>query len=67
MRIEDICNFKATVSGDYEEKWEVDALSMPGTPPVGFGKTEVEAKYDCLVKLLEIECYREIIMRELKI
>lgn len=34
------------------EKYRADAKILPGTPAVGVGKTEAEAKYDLLAKLL---------------
>lgn len=33
-------------------KWVADAKKLPGSPPLGYGATKMEAKFDLLAKLM---------------
>lgn len=47
--IEKALNIIVTKSG---RKFRADAMILPGTPPIGIGKSEEEAKYNLLVNIL---------------
>jgi hypothetical protein len=37
---------------DKHDRFIADAKGLPGSPPIGEGKTEIEAKYDLLCRLM---------------
>ncbi len=65
MRVEDVCKFQIYKQGE-NNNMIADPLGIPGQCPVGTGSSPVEAKYDCLVRLLESDTYRSILIRMLE-
>jgi hypothetical protein len=47
--LDEILGITVTKEG---KKWCADAKKLPGSPPVGWGMTKGEAKYDLVAKLL---------------
>ena len=52
MKIEEALGITITKHDD--QSYEADAAVLCGTPPVGRGKTEIEAKYNLVLNLLWI-------------
>lgn len=66
MNIEEICKFQVVKARyGFNDHVMVDPIGLPGIPPTGMGQSELEAKYDCLIKLLETQKYRQIIYNKL--
>ena len=55
----------------HDDLYIADSKVLPGSPPIGRGKTPEEAKYDLLAKILwefayDSSCYKYMIVRHLK-
>lgn len=65
--IENALKMRVDKSG---KEYRADAQVLPGSPPVGIGKTELEAKYNLLVNMLYQVCcemdYESTITRHVK-
>lgn len=50
--------FRIKVSEEKEGVWMADAKNLPGSPPVGYGKTKQEAIGNLMIELSQDERYR---------